>query len=148
MAAGHDQSRDGSGGNGGAHGVTLEVDVDLAVPPAPGLGGGKHAASAAHVAEGSLARAVGAAAGDARDTGHGAAGTPGLGGGLHAGGELDGVGLTGVLVQAGVHLDGGWTRGWTRGRKASDVSGERSTHKGTGSDRGCHHYASISRSLS
>ena len=55
VAFSHDQSWYSSGGDGGAHGVPLLGDVDLPVPPPPGLGGGKHATSTAHVTEGSLA---------------------------------------------------------------------------------------------
>ena len=80
-------------GHGEVDGNTTEVDVDAAVPLAPDPGGREHAAAAAHVAEGSLAGAVGAAAADARDTGDGAARAPGLGRGLVAGLAGDGVGL-------------------------------------------------------
>ena len=104
VAAGHDQGGHGRSSEGAAHSVALEVDVDLAVPPAPGLGGGKHAASTAHVAEGSLAGAVGSATRHTGDTGHSAASAPGLGGGVHASLELDGIGLAMVLVHASVHL--------------------------------------------
>ena len=97
VAAGQDERRDGGGGDGRDDGEALLVDVDLAVPAAPDLCRGEHAAAAAHVAEGSLTGAVGAAAGDARDTGDGTAGSPGLGGGLVAGAAADGVGLAGVL---------------------------------------------------
>ena len=90
------------------HGVALEVDVDLAVPAPPRLGRREHAAAAAHVAERALAGAVGPAAGDARDPGDGAARSPGLGGGLHAGRVGDGVGLAGVLGEAGVDLEKGF----------------------------------------
>merc|ERR1719348_1752641 len=55
----HDQSGDPSGGNGGAHGVPLLGDIDLPVPPSPGLGGGEHTTSTAHVTESSLAGPVG-----------------------------------------------------------------------------------------
>jgi hypothetical protein len=49
------------------------------VPPPVGLGGGKHVASAAHVAERTLAGTVGATTADAGNTGDGTAGTPGFG---------------------------------------------------------------------
>ena len=46
------------------------------------LCGGEHSTSAAHVAKGALAGAVGAAATDTWDTGNSTPGTPGLGAGL------------------------------------------------------------------
>ena len=79
---GHDQSGDAGGGDGGSHGEALLVGVDAVMPTTPGFGRSEHATTAAHVAESTLTGAVGAAAADARDTCHGAAGTPGLGGGL------------------------------------------------------------------
>lgn len=102
VAAGEDEGGDGGGGDGGDEGEAALVEVDAAVPAAPGLGGGEHAAAAAHVAEGPLAGAVGAAAGDAGDSGHGAAGAPGLGRGLVAGAPRHGVGLPAVLGEVGV----------------------------------------------
>lgn len=48
------------------------VLVDFYVPAAPDLSGYEHAASAAHVSEGSLTGAVGTGATDTRDTGDGA----------------------------------------------------------------------------
>jgi len=82
----------------------LLVDVDLAMPAPPGLGGGKHTPTAAHVAEGSLPRPVGSAAWHTGDTRHGAPGSPRLGTALHACLELDGVRLPLVLGQVGVDL--------------------------------------------
>lgn len=68
VAASLDQGGDCGGGNGGDDGVALLLDVDLAVPAAPDLGRGEHAAAAAHVSEGSLAGTVGSSAGDSRNT--------------------------------------------------------------------------------
>ena len=68
------------------------------MPLAPGLGRREHAAAAAHVAEGALARAVRTATGDAGNTRHGAAGTPGLGGGLVTGLVEHGVRLAVVFL--------------------------------------------------
>jgi len=99
VAARLDEGRDGGGGERGGDGDAAEVDVDAVVPLAPDLGGREHAAAAAHVAEGSLAGAVGAASRDAGDTGHGAARTPGLGRRLVAGAAGDGVGLALVAGQ-------------------------------------------------
>ena len=107
VAARHHERRQRGRRQGRRHSIPLEVDVDLAVPAAPRLGGGEHAAAAAHVAKRALPRAVGAAARDAGDTRHRAPRAPRLGRGLHAGGVGDGVGLARVLVEAGVDL-GGW----------------------------------------
>jgi hypothetical protein len=84
LTLGHDESGDTSGGDGRAHGVPLLVHVDLPVPPTPGLSGREHVSSAAHVAEGSLARSVGTTATNAGNTRNGATGTPRLGRGLVA----------------------------------------------------------------
>ena len=102
MAAGHDQGRDGRGGEGRADGVAALPDGDAAVPAAPDAGRGEHASAAAHVAEGALPRAVGAAACDAGNPGHGTARAPGLGRVVHAGVAVDGVGLAFVLAHVGV----------------------------------------------
>lgn len=102
MAACNHEGGDCGGGDGGDNGVALLVDVDPAVPAAIDLGWGEHAAAAAHVAEGCLAGAVGATAGDAGGSGDGAAGSPGFGGGLVAGVAADGIGLAGVSGDVGV----------------------------------------------
>ena len=102
VAASLDERGDCGGGDGGDDGVALLLNVDLAVPAAPDLGGSKHAAATAHVSEGALAGAVGTTAGDSRDTRDGAAGAPGLGGGLVAGALADGVGLAAVARNVGV----------------------------------------------
>lgn len=75
----HDEGWDSCGRDGGAHGVSLLGHVDLPVPAAPGLGGREHVTTAAHVAEGSLAGAVGAAAADPGNTGDGATSAPRFG---------------------------------------------------------------------
>ena len=79
---GHDQGRHAGGGDGRADGVAALVHIDLAMPAAPGLGGGEHAATAAHVAEGSLAGAVGSTTTNTGDTRNGTSGAPRLSGGL------------------------------------------------------------------
>jgi len=79
---GHDQSRHTSGSDGGANGIAALVHVDLAVPAAPGLCGGKHAATTAHVAESSLAGAMGTSTTDTRDTCNSTPSAPGLSRGL------------------------------------------------------------------
>ena len=58
----------------------------------------------AHVAVGSLAAAVGAAAGDTGDTGNSAPSAPGLSRGHHTGELVDTVGLTVVLVHVAVDV--------------------------------------------
>jgi len=102
VAAGLDQGRDRGGGDGRDHGVALLLNVDLAVPAAPDLGGREHTTAAAHVAEGGLASAVRTAAGDTRNTRNGAARAPGLGGGLVTGAPADGVWLAAVARNVGV----------------------------------------------
>merc|ERR1719186_1729918 len=59
VTLGHDKSRNSGGRDGRADGVPLLGGVDLPVPPPPGLGGGEHAASTAHVSVSSLARSLG-----------------------------------------------------------------------------------------
>lgn len=48
----HDECGKGGGSKGGADGVALLGGVDPAVPAAPGLSGGEHAASTAHLHSG------------------------------------------------------------------------------------------------
>merc|ERR1719431_2119618 len=67
VALSHHEARHSSGGDGRADGESLLGGVHLPVPPPPGLGGGEHAASSAHVAESSLARSVGSTSPDPGD---------------------------------------------------------------------------------
>jgi len=99
MAAGEDEGRDSGGGEGGGDGDATEVDVDATVPAAPDLGGREHASATAHVTEGSLASAVGSAAGNTGDTGHRTPRSPGLRGGLVTGAARHRVGLAAVAGQ-------------------------------------------------
>jgi hypothetical protein len=99
VAAGEDEGRDGGGSEGGGDGHTAEVNVDAAVPAAPDLGGRKHASATAHVAEGSLAGAVGTTARNAGDTGHRTPRAPGLRGGLVASATRHRVRLPAVAGQ-------------------------------------------------
>lgn len=140
VAAGHDEGGDCGGGEGRGDRVALLVDVDLLVPLAPGLGGGEHAPSAAHVSEGTLPRAGGPPSPHAGDTGHGTSGTPRGGGDLLPRADGDGVRLALVLVHVGVdelddvRAEGGRHDGGEGGLSGL-VSGEREdAHKGTG----CH----------
>jgi len=121
VTTGHDQRGQGRGGNGRHNSITLLVSVELAVPLAPGLGRGEHATAAAHVTKGGLSSAGGTSTADTRDTGDSATGTPRVGRVLHAGHDVDGVGLTTVLVHVGVNeLDDIRTnRGQEDGRQGS-----------------------------
>ena len=103
MAAGEDEGGDGGGSDGGDNGVALLVHIDFPVPAAPDLGRGKHASSTTHVSEGSLAGAMGSAAGNTGDTGDGTTGSPGLGGSLVASAAADCIGLSAVLGDVGVY---------------------------------------------
>jgi len=82
MALGLDQSGHSGGGDGRHQGVATLVDIHLAVPATEGLGGGEHASTTAHVAEGSLAGTVGTTTTDTGNTGHSTSSSPGFGGGL------------------------------------------------------------------
>ena len=56
---GHDQSWYSSGGNSGAHGITLLLHIHPPVPPSVHLSGSKHVTSTAHVTKSSLTGSVG-----------------------------------------------------------------------------------------
>mmetsp|Transcript_14568 Transcript_14568/g.42775 ORF Transcript_14568/g.42775 Transcript_14568/m.42775 type:complete len:411 (+) Transcript_14568:37-1269(+) len=68
VAARHHQRRDGGSGEGGGRGVPALRLVHLGVPLAEGLVRGEHTAATAHVAEGTRAGSVRAAALHARNT--------------------------------------------------------------------------------
>merc|ERR1719209_2799976 len=76
VTLGHDKSRNSSGSDGRADGVPLLGSVHLPVPPSPGLGGGKHATSTAHVTVSSLARSLGTTTLHPGDTSHGTSSSP------------------------------------------------------------------------
>lgn len=78
VALAHDQSRHATGGHCGDNGVTPLVDVDAAVPTAPGLRWGEHATTTTHVTKSTLSGAVSTAAPDAGNTRHCAPGAPRL----------------------------------------------------------------------
>jgi hypothetical protein len=59
VATGEDEGSASRSSNGRGDGVTLLVEVDLAVPFPPGAEGGEHATLTAHVTEGGLAGTVG-----------------------------------------------------------------------------------------
>lgn len=107
VAASLDERSASSGGEGRGDGVTLLVEVDLAVPFAPDLQGGEHARFTAHVTEGSLARAGSTGARNSGNTSDGTTSAPRLGGVLLAGLVEDSVRLATVLSHVGVNeLDG------------------------------------------
>ena len=74
----HDNSRDSSGSNSRADGISLLVDIDLSVPASPCSGGGEHPTTSTHVSESSLAWPVGTTSPYTGDTGHSSSCTPGL----------------------------------------------------------------------
>ena len=70
VSLGHDEGGHSGGGNSGADGVPLLGNVDLPVPPPPGLGGSEHTSTPAHVTESSLTGPVGSATTDTGNTGN------------------------------------------------------------------------------
>ena len=74
----HDNSRDSSGSNSRADGISLLVDIDLSVPASPCSGGGEHPTTSTHVSKSSLAWPVGTTSPNTGDTGHSSSCTPGL----------------------------------------------------------------------
>ena len=74
----HDNSRDSSGSDSRADGISLLVDIDLSVPASPCSGGGEHPTTSTHVSESSLAWPVGTTSPYTGDTGHSSSCTPGL----------------------------------------------------------------------
>ena len=75
MATGEEEGRQSRGSQSRSNSKALLVLVHLAVPLAPGLGGGEHATLTAHVSEGSLSGTVGSSTGDTGNTGDGTTGT-------------------------------------------------------------------------
>ncbi len=75
----HNQRRDAGSRDSGAHGVSLLIRIDSMVPSPSGFGRREHSSASAHVAVSGLARTVGPAASDARNTGDGTASAPGSG---------------------------------------------------------------------
>lgn len=104
VALGLDQGGHTGGGDGRHDGEPLLVHIDPAVPAAVGHVRGEHASTTAHVAEGSLAGAVGTTSAHTGDTGDSATSSPGLGGRLVAGLLADGVRLAGVALDQLVHV--------------------------------------------
>mmetsp|Transcript_31046 Transcript_31046/g.57367 ORF Transcript_31046/g.57367 Transcript_31046/m.57367 type:complete len:430 (-) Transcript_31046:19-1308(-) len=140
VATGEHKRRHGGRGERGHKRIAALVHVGLTVPLAPRLGGGEHTAATAHVAEGTLARAVCAATTNTGDTRDGAAGAPGLGGRLVAGALVHGVSLALVLGNLGVDEvdDVSTDRGGEDSRQLGGASGLAGAtivhvHKGAGS---------------
>mmetsp|Transcript_39086 Transcript_39086/g.70004 ORF Transcript_39086/g.70004 Transcript_39086/m.70004 type:complete len:350 (-) Transcript_39086:54-1103(-) len=139
VATRHHQRRHSSGGQSRADSVALKVNINLAVPPTPGLVGRKHAATAAHIAKCTLACAVGTTTRHAGNTGHSATSTPRLGRRLHAGSKLHGIRLASVLVHASVHLNNDvGAQGGRKHRWQGDLlGGGRAIHRLDGNHRAC-----------
>jgi len=76
VSSGHDESGDGRSSDGRSQSKTLLSDVDLSVPSSPGLGGGEHSASSAHVTESSLSSSVGSSSRNSRNTGNSSTSSP------------------------------------------------------------------------
>ena len=84
--------------------IPLLVDIDLAMPPSPGLCGGKHATTTAHVSKGSLSCSVSSTSWHTWDTWHCTSCSPRLCTTLHTCLKLDCIWLPLVLGQICVHL--------------------------------------------
>jgi hypothetical protein len=98
------------------------VHADLAVPSSPGLGGGEHSTTTAHVSEGTLASTVSTATRYTRNTRDGATSTPRFGRRLVSGVFRDSVGLSLVLGHASVDVvDNVRTDGSSQNCSESDV---------------------------
>lgn len=68
VASGHNQSGQRTCGQSGANSIAFLLQIYLAVPPPPHFGWGKHPATAAHVAKGTLASSVSTTARNSRNT--------------------------------------------------------------------------------
>jgi hypothetical protein len=120
VATSENKGRDGGSSQGRNNSKTALVLIDLDVPLTPGFGGGEHATTTAHVTEGGLARAVGAAATNTGNTSYGTTSTPRFSTSLVTSLLANGVSLPLVLSKALVHLlddiepDWGGEDGWER----------------------------------
>ena len=103
VSAGLDEGEDGRGGDGGGDSVSFLLEVAPSVPSSPDADGGEHASLAAHVTEGTLTVSAGSGSSHSGNTGDSATSSPRFGGVLHAGLVVDGVTLTSVLGDVGVH---------------------------------------------
>jgi len=103
VATSHDQSGNGRGSQSRGDSVPLLVDVNPAVPPAPGFSGSKHASSTAHVTKSSLTCTVCATSRNTRNTCNSTTSTPGLSRRLVTSFLRHGIGLTVVFGQVGVN---------------------------------------------
>lgn len=79
VSSGHNESRDGGSRDSGNQSVSLLGLVDLLVPSSPGLGGGEHSSSSAHVSESGLSSSVGSSSRNSGNTSHGSSSTPRFG---------------------------------------------------------------------
>jgi len=97
VTLGHNEGGNAGGRDCRAHGEALLIGVEPVMPPAPGLGRGEHATASAHVAVSGLARTVGPAASDARNSSDGTARAPGSGRCLMTGFAAHTIWLASVL---------------------------------------------------
>merc|ERR1719317_1412773 len=122
VTLGHHQSWDSSSSDSRADSIPLLGSVHLPVPPPPGLGGGEHAASTAHVSISSLARSLGTTTLHSRDTSHGTSSSPGLSTSLVTNINVDSIGLP--LVLGHVIVDPGHetsAESWGTGRAMARI---------------------------
>lgn len=98
----HHQTRQSRGSQSRNDSEAALVDVDLAMPSAPDLGGSEHATTTAHVTESTLTRATSTTTTDTGNTGNSATSTPAFSRGLMTGVFADSVSLTSVLGNVGV----------------------------------------------
>ena len=76
MTTGEEESSAGGSSKGRGSGEALLVEVELLVPLAPDLGGGKHASGTALVTKGSLTGTVSSSSRDTGNTGNGTSSSP------------------------------------------------------------------------
>jgi len=103
VSSGQDQRSAATSGNGGSSSMTSLLDIDLPVPPSPGLDGGEHSTFTAHVTEGTLSTPAGAGSTDSGNSGHSPTGAPRGSRVFHAGLHVHSMSLSGVFVQVVVH---------------------------------------------
>lgn len=104
VTSGHDEGGTGGGGNGGGKGMSSLVDIDLSVPPSPGVQWMGHSSLSTHVTESTLTGSVGTGTGNSWNSGNGSTGSPGLSRVLHTGLGIDSVGLSDIFAQLIVNI--------------------------------------------
>lgn len=98
MSSSQNKRGEGRGSQSRGEGISALVDIDLSVPLSPGLGGGEHSSSSAHVTESSLAGSVGTTTRDTRNTSNSSTSSPRFSRCLMTSVLGDSVRLTLVLV--------------------------------------------------